>query len=344
MFDPREWLESGQAAVIDGFALHPQRFGAHRILFTSRGQAAVYYLRDERQGEWMLKKFHPGRAPDAAHVLAVQSLVPREPGFEAAFQRRCIRRDLISSSGFAPPDFIAWLDGTLLMPRVIASDWSGMLDQVRGGTVDLSLANRTAIAARLCTKVEVLERSQLAHRDLSATNVMLDAAHNVHLIDWDSLYAPSLAMPANTTCGTNGYMAPFVRGKDSSATWLVGGDRFALAVLILEVFASEAGCALNNDGSLLDQPHLNARGGPTIDRALEAAAHRTTTVQALFTRALHAPTAIECPSPGEWTQALRRVEEPHAYQSSQPSTGHFVPLDPKVFVQLDPSRFTPLHP
>lgn len=343
-FDPRQWLESGRSAVIAGLALRPQAFGAHMILSTSRGQAYVYYLRDDRQNEWMLKKFRPGRAPDAAHILAVQALVPRESGFESAFQRRCIRRDLVSPSGFATPEFLAWVEGTLLMPRVIASDWSGVLDQVREGIADLSLAERVTIASNLCAKVEVLERTQLAHRDLSVTNVMIDTARGVHLIDWDSLYAPSLRMPANTICGSIGYTAPFVRDDDPSSTWTVGGDRFAMAVLILETFAARAGCAMNGDGSLLEQSELTARGGPTIDDALAAAARHTDALGPLFTQAMHARAALECPSPADWARSLRRVTVTRSGARRHSVPGHFVPLDMSIFVPLDRSRFTPLYP
>jgi hypothetical protein len=343
MFDPGDWLTSGQPAVIDGLALKPQAFRG-RILSMTFGQAVVYYLRDERQGEWILKKFNPGQSPEAVYILAVQSLVPRESGFESAFQRRCIRRDLVSPSGFSPSEFVDWVDGTLLMPRVIASEWRMLLKAARDGNTELSIAERENIAGRLCAKVAVMERAQLAHRDLSLTNVMLDDAHDVHLIDWDSLYAPSLAMPKNTVVGTYGYIAPFLRDAGPSATWLVGGDRFALAVLILEVFAAEAGCAMSHDGSLLEQTDLNTRGGPTIDRALEAAGRRSGTIQALFVRALFAPMASACPSPEEWARALRPVPEPRPRRPSQAPAGVFVALDPRFFIPLEPTRFTPLLP
>jgi hypothetical protein len=349
MFDPKDWLMSGRAAVVDGLALRPQphSHSAHMVLATSKGQAAVYYLRDNGQGEWMLKKFHPGRAPDAANVLAVQSLVPRESGFEAAFLRRCLRGSMLLRTGYAPPEFIDWINGTLLMPRIIAADWSEVVGNVRDGQTDLSLGDRVTLAENLCAKVEVLERAELAHRDLSATNVMADASHGIHLIDWDSLYAPSLRMPANTTAGTDGYTAPFVRdgNDDPAATWTIGGDRFALAVLILEAFAAAPGCPLTGDGGgLLEQSQLNTRGGPGIRDALDTAARHTSVVEPLFMRALHARAALDCPSPREWQQSLRQIVATRHRAQSQPASGHFVPLDMDVFVQLDHSRFSNLYP
>lgn len=348
MPDLKDWLDSGHAAVIDGLALRPQPhpYSARMVLSTSKGQAEVYYLRDDVRGEWMLKKFHPGCAPDPANILAVQSLVPRDKGFEAAYLRRCLRRDMVSRTGYSPPELIEWIDGTILMPRVIAADWSEVVGNVRDGTRDLSLADRVTLAENLCARVEVLEEVQLAHRDLSATNVMLDTFLGIHLIDWDSLYSPSLQMPANTTVFTTGYAAPFIRERndDPVSTWTSGGDRFALAVLILELFAAEPGCALTGDGGLLDQIELNARGGAGIGQALDAAAGRTSVVEPLFQRALQARAAIDCPSPREWLHALHQIVITRQSTRSQPASPHFVLLDLNLFVQLDHSRFINLYP
>src|ERR1051326_767777 len=159
MFDPKEWLDSGRSAGIDGLGLRPQRHRAcsQMVLASSRWQAAVYCLLDDGQGEWRLKKFHPGRAPDPAHVLAVQSLVPRHPGFESAFLRRCIRRDAVSRTGYSPAEFIDWIDGTVLMPRVIAADWSEFLEKVRQGIADPSLGDRVTVREHLCKAVAAPE-------------------------------------------------------------------------------------------------------------------------------------------------------------------------------------------
>src|SRR4029079_7397314 len=107
----------------------------------------------------------------------------------------------------------------------------------------LSLGGRLTLGENLCKKIEVLERAGLAHCDLSGTNVMIGVSHDIYLIDWDSLYARSLLIPASTILGTNGYHAPFLQDQngDPATTWCAEGDRFALAVLILEAFAAAPG-------------------------------------------------------------------------------------------------------
>jgi hypothetical protein len=154
-------------------------------------------------------------------------------------------------------------------------------------------------------------------------------------------------MPANTTVGTEGYGAPFIRERnnDPASTWTVGGDRFALAVLILEVFAADLGCPLTGDGGgLIEQSELNARGGPGIRQALDAAARHTGVVEPLFLQALQARVARDCPSPSDWTRSLRGIAAVRSGAAVQPALGNFVPLDLRVFVPLDRSRFTPLYP
>lgn len=344
MFDPAAWLHSGRDAVIAGLPLRPRPHPQARnlVLATSMGQASVFYLEGDKQSEWMLKKFHPGRAPDAAYVGAIRALVPRERGFEAGSERRCLTAGMVSPGGYTSPDFTAWIEGTVLMPRVDASAWSDFLSELRDGALDLDVTARIAIAEQLCAKVAALEAGRVAHRDLSATNVMIDAARSVHIIDWDSLYAPSLQMPANTTVGSNGYIAPFVRAAadDPRATWTAGADRFALAVLALETFAADAGCTFSGDGCLLEQEEIHARSGPTLDAALRAAGARAKEVVRLFDEALAAAAPRECPSPRDWLRAVGR-SRPRTTATPLRRPG-FVALDRGTFVALDSSRFTRL--
>ena len=152
-------------------------------------------------------------------------------------------------------------------------------------------------------------------------------------------------MPANTTIGTNGYVAPFVReaGDDPQVTWTAGADRFALAVLLLETFAAQAGCAFAGDGSLLDQDEIQVRAGATLDRALAAAEPRAAEVARLFPKVLAASAPGDCPSPRDWLRAVHR-SRPRATRIPMRSPTGFVPLDVGAFVALDSSRFVRLTP
>ena len=346
MFDPADWLQRGHDAVVNGLPLRPRAHPNNRALplATSLGQATVFYLDGDRGREWMLKKFNPGRMPHAAYVSAIRALVPREPGFESGSERRCLTGSMVSPNGYTSAAFAAWLEGTILMPRVRASSWSDFLSGLRDGTTDVDLPARISIAEDICRKVVALEEARLAHRDLSATNVMIDDQRVIHFIDWDSLYAPSLSMPANTTIGTPGYTAPYTREADDdpAASWKAGADRFALAVLLLETFAAERGSALAGDGCLLEQNEINARGGATLEAAVTAAGARASQVVVLFEKALAAKAPRECPAPREWYRALHRSRPRVSRVPTLPLPG-FVTLDPRNFVVLDPSRFVGLR-
>jgi hypothetical protein len=346
MFDPAEWLQSGRDAMVNSVPLRPRAHPNNRVmpLATSLGQATVFYLDSDRGREWMLKKFNPGRAPDAVYVGAIRALVPRETGFESGSERQCLTGSMISPDGYTSAAFAAWIEGTILMPRVRASSWSDFLGGLRDGLTDEDLPARISIAEDVCRKVVALEEGHIAHRDLSATNVMIDDQRVIHFIDWDSLYAPSLRMPTNTTIGTPGYTAPYMHqaGDDPAASWMAGADRFALAVLVLEALAAQRGCAFAGDGCLLEQNEIQARGGATLDAAVAAAGARANHVVALFEKALAAKAPRQCPAPREWLHALHRSRPRVSRVPTRPLPG-FITLDPRNFVALDPSRFVALQ-
>ena len=135
------------------------------------------------------------------------------------------------------------IENTILMPLVRGSDWANVADKVRAGKINLTSEQRLLLCRNLSEKVSILERSNVSHRDLSSTNVFVDTnTWNVHLIDWDSIFHSSLTFPPNTTFGTNGYVAPFVRvngSEDPHIRWRCGADRFSLAVLNVEFLCVE---------------------------------------------------------------------------------------------------------
>lgn len=345
MFNPIDWLHSGRDAAINGLLLRPRAHPNLKtfVLSATMGQATVYLLEGNGDREWMLKKFHPGRSPDTAYVTAIRSLVPRVAGFEAGWERQCLTGSMVAAAGYTSSEFVEWIDGTILMPRVQASSWADYLGEQRDGIADPDTSTRAAVAEGLCHAAQAIEEARVAHRDLSATNVMIDAGRAIHLIDWDSLFAPSLRMPANTTIGTNGYVPPFVReaGDDPASTWMAGADRFALAVLVLETFAAQTGCAFCGDGGLLDQDQINARAGATLQAALSAAGARAKEIPQLFARALAAQAPKDCPTPRAWLRALSRSRpRPSRARAVLPSA--FVTLDRNAFVKLELSRFSRL--
>lgn len=275
---------------------------------SARGQATAYYIVDDNQTQWILKKFHRGCELERQYSRTIASLLPPVNGFESGVRRQVL--DRASMKRGIPNGLRDWLDGVVMMPRIAGSDWSSIADRLRSGRLVLSENQRHALGRGLASLVQQLEMNGLAHRDLSSGNVMIDPQSlGVHLIDWDSLYHASLSMPPNTTCGSLGYIAPFVTrgggGGDAVATWNPQGDRFALALLCVEFLVVSPDTELAGDGGMFVQEHLDRRQGPSIDVARRKLADIAPQALRLFDQALGAHNAAACPSPDEWSLACQ---------------------------------------
>jgi serine/threonine protein kinase len=300
------WLLSKRRASIEGVDLLPQEnlFLKGNPLVIARGQAQAFYLHDANKRVWILKKFLPGRNPDAQYIKAIQALIPPQTGFESGYQRRVLSQASVAGASLPTQDFSAWLENTILMPLVKGSDWAYIADKVRDGSISLTPEQRLLLCRNLSEKVRVLENNNLSHRDLSSTNVFIDThTWDVHLIDWDSIYHPGLSIPPNTTFGTNGYIAPFVRvnGKeDSRITWTRAADRFSMAVLNIEFLSVGRNSPLTGDGGLFNQDEIYNLGGRGIDIISGDLQRNFSNALGMFDRLLRAKNFDECPCPDEW--------------------------------------------
>src|SRR4026208_1687299 len=196
------WFLSRSRVSIEGvnLLLQENEFLKGNPLIVARGQAQAFFLHDENNRVWILKKFLPGRNPNTQYIRAVQGLIPQHQGFESGYQRKVLFQTSVTRSGLPSADFPSWIENTILMPRVNGSDWANIADKVRNGTIHLTPEQRLTICRHLSEKITILERNNLSHRDLSSTNIFIDTnTWEVHLIDWDSIYHVSLSIPSSTT-------------------------------------------------------------------------------------------------------------------------------------------------
>jgi hypothetical protein len=361
MIDVAEaWLKSGRYAEVAGLKLLPIENPLLKgtPLAPVRGQAQAFYLRDDQQLDWILKKFSPARIPDSAYIKAIQALIPQQPGFQSGYRRTVLAKGDVARSGFYTADFAAWIESTVLMSRIKCDDWAGLADKIRKGSVTLTDDERTALCGGLSGQIGLLESSGLSHRDLSATNVFVDLKNSlVHLIDWDCIFHPSLSMPRNTSFGTEGYIAPFVKSSgtpDPRATWRPGADRFGMALLNAEFLSMDKGTPLKNDGGMFEQRELYDRGGPETTRVVAHLRKNFPAAAGLLERALRAQSFDDCPSPAEWLTLAGQTNTPrvifaspaapgatpHAAPQASPVT--FARLDEAAFVRLDEGALAPL--
>jgi serine/threonine protein kinase len=364
------WLRSAKWAELDGLKLRPVEnpWMKGTPLSVVRGQAQALYLTDDNNLDWILKKFLPAKTPDRSYIKAIESLVPRRPGFQSGYLRKIFSRQDVSRSGFYSADFASWVESTVLMSLINCDDWLNVADGVRGGSVTLTDDERMILCMKLSENVSLLESNDLSHRDLSVTNVFVDVRNQlVHLIDWDSLFHPSLSMPRNTTFGTEGYVAPLVMVNgtpDPRATWQPRADRFSLAILNAEFLCMNVGTSLKNEGGMFEQQELYNRGGPGTARIIGLLQQKSPAAAALLERALQSRGFDDCPSPAEWlalggpaaassaapftTGAGPAAPAPQPYAAAQYAAAQAAPhsfalLDEAAFVQLDEGAMVQLN-
>lgn len=363
MFDVvEEWLKSGKYAEVAGLKLRPieNQLLKNTPLLLVRGQAQAFYLRDEQNLDWILKKFLPARLPDSAYIKGIQSLIPRQPGFQSGYLRQIISAGDVAKSGFSNANFVAWIEKTVLMSRIKCDDWIGVADKIRNGSLTLSDNERITLCQSLNEKIGLLENANLSHRDLSVTNVFVDVQSQlIHLIDWDSLFHPSLTMPRNTTFGTEGYIAPFVKKSgtpDPRITWRPRADRFSMAILNAEFLCMDLNAPFTHDGGMFEQSELYQGGGPETTRIIRRLQQKFPSAAKLLEKALQAQSFDSCPSPAQWLALGNPINAPsfNVAAAAAPSTtspshaarpvnpGSFAVLDEAAFVQLDAGAFVPL--
>lgn len=352
----QSWLGSGQPATLNDIVVWPRRLDklSPAPLMDIGEQAAAYYLIDEENQGWILKKFFPETQLNSVYVEAIQGLIPKRPGFESGFGRQVLQSSSASDFGYSAPEFLTWIEGAILMPQVMSPTWAEVAASIREGSAILSSVERLLLCRKLSELVGLLESLGLAHRDLSAANVMLDPLNmEVHLIDWDSLFHASLELPANATGGTRGYVAPFVTVDGvANATWQHNSDRFALTALNVELLTASAGVAFGSGIPLPDDaPDRSVR---SLDALRESLRRSFPAAVEFLDAAVAARSFADCPSPAEWIDLADRELESNDQTTWEEASvqaaeveelytadyqPHFVKVNQSAFVRINQGAF-----
>jgi len=331
------------------FTPHPMLPAATREPYVMEGaEAVVYQARREADGAlFALKAPKPAYRTHRAVVvtealarLADAAARDAAPGFAVA-RRVCLTRA-------THPDALArWpaLEYAALMPWVAGQSWASLLLDRYASQAYTADRART-LATALATALWRLEGFGAAHTDLAGDNLILTPdGHGVELLDLEGAYLPDLPRPDRVSVGTAGYQLPVhaqaptgagrrrwrwrQTGAMSDDLWRPEGDRFAAAILLVEliVWADPAVRAATPVGAeSLFQPGelgqtsragradgasvaVSGAYGPTrlsnrlaVVRAALDAAHPP--LLELFERAWAASDLRDCPGLGEWALAL----------------------------------------
>lgn len=299
------WLQSNQEAKIESLILKPREYPNLKgtAIICTRGQAQAFFLNDNQKKSWILKKFLPGKEPELTYIRAIEGILPNHKCFQSGKKRFILSSTSLANDGYYSDTFSNWLEGSIMMPKIPGYDWAFWADTLREGRQDFDTEHRLLLVHQLSELIDILESSAVAHRDLSATNIMISEKDwSVHLIDWDCIYHSSQTMPKNTTLGTNGYISPLVlaNNDDVSVTWCDKADRFSLAILNVELLLMSEDTPLTGDGGMFDQTDLNKRKGQFIDSILIMLDSKFPIAKDIFLKALNANSFSDCPSPKEW--------------------------------------------
>jgi serine/threonine protein kinase len=267
-----EWLISRINACFMNHSLKPveHTLMAGKPLSSQKGQAEAFFLIDDNGLWWILKKFHNNCGLELKYMKQVTRVLPGDAGFACGKHRDILERNSLDNirGYYYSRELNDWLNGTILMPRIRGCDWASLADDLRESKVVLDFSQRAALARQLAELAETLEKHQCSHRDLSCGNVYIDMdSWQVSLIDFDSVYHPSIKMPSKTTCGTSGYTCHLAwngSSLDPANTWCEYADRYALAILIAEIILIDSSSGMTGEGGIFNQDELQRQSGRGI--------------------------------------------------------------------------------
>jgi len=309
------WLMTGLNAVINHILLKPieHAYLEGKPLSSQKGQAEAFFLVDDYGNWWILKKFHNSSNLDRSYLSRIASLLPKEDGFLCGTERQVLSRGILQKTiGYHyDRDLDQWLDGTILMPRITGYDWAALADEIRDGSIRLDQLQRFTLCKNLTELTGLLEARRCCHRDLSCGNVFIDTSTwQVSLIDFDSFYHPSFAIPKGTTCGTTGYTTHLAwnNGKlDARRTWCENADRYALALLNTEFILMNQGTEITGEGGIFDQDELRKQSGGRINSVIGQLRTQYPIAAQLLESTIHSSNFSDCPSPQDWNSLFNAI-------------------------------------
>jgi hypothetical protein len=268
------------------------------------GQAFVYHLRERGSqsqvaAEYAFKVMRQ-RFIDPALVGVCQRLEPFH-GWDGL--RVCKRACLSPSTAVSTLRTSPHLSYSMLMPWISGPSWLEIVNQqqsVLNGPAALALATRLAhILARL-------EQGSMAHCDLSAANLILDAVDgSPQLIDVEDMFGPGFSSPKNIMLGTPGYQ----HRASAQGQWGANVDRFSGAILLSEILAWHAAPvrAARYGESFFDPREMQDPASARFRVLAAAVEMQRPAARTLLERAWSSPTFVDCPTLAEWTAALEGI-------------------------------------
>lgn len=294
---------------------HPQAPG---IPYGQEGrQGTVYLLQSETTKDKKAIKVFRSKFANPSMVLETEQLIKfSNMSGLLACERMIITPQQHSELVERHPELLY----AVVMPWIEGPTWMDvLLNQQR-------LTRRESYnAAFAFTELMVtMEQRGLAHCDLSAPNVMLPmlsdiaqvrSSEYIQLIDLEQMYAKQFTRPQYVPGGSPGY-AP--RNKDRLDLWSLHSDRFAGAVLLMEMLGASTEEFMSNVwGESYFDPDEIQTSCDRYDILIEAIGSVWgEEFITLFERAWGSDDLAQCPTFGDWMVALTKID-PSVYREQK---------------------------
>lgn len=285
------------------FVPHPLwKHDTDAIYVIEGGEALIYQLRHVDSGIlYALKVFKAAYRDE--HINWIYMYLFRHaplPGMSLDY-RICITRQRFSELIETFPE----LEYAVLMPWYEDSTWSRMfLDQQ--ACAQYTLVHARTLALATAQVLWGLESHHMAHTDIAGSNILFSADYKqVHLLDLENMYIPTMPPPKKYSQGSPGYRH---RGPGERGQWCPQGDRFAAAILLVEMLTwwePRVRAHVPDEAETLFLPtELQVTGSPTWRIVREVLYGLGPSLLALFDQAWTSNSLFECPDLGTWTMAL----------------------------------------
>lgn len=290
---------------------------------------------------FLLKVMKPGVR--AKRLSDLQEKLQKHYRQVAAFpldQRICLTYDTDNEILRQFPE----LEYAILMPWLSWPTWAELVQALSNKqAIQYTLQQAQQLSATTAEALCAMEIRGHAHTDIAGSNVLYtpDAQH-VALVDLEGFYMPDpdLPIPATASLGTPGYQHHETKrnGQRSSL-----GDRFAGAILLTEMltlWSPDIQASLSPGATTLFQERelQEVQGDQRRDlvyRVLQSFGN--TKLPELFKRAWDSPQISDCPSLGEWFDAIKAIQGSQPQLTSSTSQ-QFAPPLPNVPMP-DPATF-----
>ncbi|WP_242217365.1 tetratricopeptide repeat protein [Bacillus cereus group sp. BfR-BA-01380] len=289
------------------FTRHPAVFGLDMPYGQEGRQGIVYQLKNENNSERIALKVFKERYREEKHQLQFLQPLSSILGFKVS-SRYIVTKEEHPGAIEKSEELV----NSIVMPWIEGPTWADILQEQKS----LSKQQCFVIAEAFVTTLKTMEEQQIAHNDLSSSNILIPylsenqivGQHTIELVDIEQMYSPKSKKPSLLPAGSAGYAPTFLKG----GIWQPEADRFAGAILLAEILSWY-------DPKVREQKWTDASYFKTEE--IQTACERYRTLQHslqsnwtekvvdLLERTWNSNTFMECPSFAEWYEAFEGIRD-----------------------------------